>query len=285
MKKASLTAKTVLTALTALVLAISLTGSGCGSDKPAGAKTAETGGVKPKARVFRADDFNGKTFAILTGSSFDAAARKVVGAAQLRYYNTITEAMGAVLSGDVDATLAEEPVARKFAAQNPQLAVLYPPVEIENYAYVFPKRDSGKLRDEFNAFMVRTRLGGTYEDMVRRWIDSPQPPPMPEIPLNPESPDKKLIFATTDSDEPFSFRTSEGKLEGFDVELALRFARDRGYGAVEFQILDFPDIIPAVRNGKADLASNLITVTEERKALVDFSEPYYYGGTVAVVKK
>ena len=284
MKKTSTAAKTVLVALTvALALFISLTGSGC--DRPDNAKAAETGRVKSKARVFRADDFAGKTFAILSGSSFDAAARKSIEAVRLRYYNTIAEAMGAVLNGDVDATLAEEPVARKFAAQNPQLAVLYPPVEIENYAYVFPKRDSGKLRDEFNVFMVRTRLDGSYEDMVRRWIDSPQPPPMPEIPPNPESPDKKLIFATTDSDEPFSFRTSEGKLEGFDVELALRFARDRGYGAVEFQILDFPDIIPAVRSGKAGFASNLITVTEERKALVDFSEPYYYGGTVAVVRK
>jgi len=269
--------------LAALALAVYLAGCGSGG-RPADVEVF-AGARVAKARVFRADDFVDKTFAILSGSSFDAAARGTIGATRLKYYNTLSGALEAVLGGEADAALAEEPVARRFAAQHPGLTVLYPPVEIENYAYIFPKQGGGGLRDAFNAFLVRARVDGTYEGMVRRWIESPQHPPMPEIRLDESGAGGKLAFATTDSDEPFSFRAESGRLEGFEVELALRFARDMGYGAVEFQLLDFPEIIPAAQAGRVDLASNLITITEERKALVDFSEPYYYGGTVVVVKK
>jgi ABC-type amino acid transport substrate-binding protein len=51
------------------------------------------------------------------------------------------------------------------------------------------------------------------------------------------------------------------------------------------EVMEFPNIIPAVASGKIDFAANLITINEDRKATVDFAEPVYYGGTVVLARK
>ncbi|MCL2183760.1 MAG: transporter substrate-binding domain-containing protein [Chitinispirillia bacterium] len=276
-----MTKKTAVKIAVTAALALMASIAGCGKDKPDGAKTGAEQTETP--RSFKAEDFADKTFAVLSGSSFDVVAREIIGTTMCRYYNTPLEVFEAVKSGAADAALMEEPVARKFAAQDPQIIALFPPADIENYAYIFPKNNVNKLRDEFNAFLTKIRGDNTYNDMVKRWIDSPESPSMPEITLNPVK-DKKLTFATSDCDPPFSFKTPDGKLEGFDVELAKRFAQDAGYD-IDIKVMEFPDIIPAVQSGRLDFASNLITITEERKMHIDFSEPYYYGGTVVVTKR
>ena len=50
--------------------------------------------------------------------------------------------------------------------------------------------------------------------------------------------------------------------------------------------MSFDAVLPAVQSGKVDFAACGITITEERKESVLFSDPYYTGGTVmAVLKK
>jgi polar amino acid transport system substrate-binding protein len=234
--------------------------------------------------VFAKEEFSNKTLAILSGSSFDAVAKERVGARMHKYFDTPAKGVEAVLSGDVDATVAEEPVARKFASQNPNtLVVLYPPIDIENYAPIFPKKDGGKLVGEFNTFLSQARVDGVTEDMIKRWIDTPDSPPMPEIEL--KNPKKRVLkFATSDCDPPFSMKDESGKLVGFDVELAIRFAQSIGCG-IEIKVMDFADIIPAVAAGTVDFAANVITITDERKTKVDFSDPVYFGGTVVLARK
>jgi len=273
--------KTVLKITLAAALTLSASFAGCGKDKSSAEKSDGKAASAP--RSLKAEDFADKTFAILSGSSFDAVARETIGAKLSKYYNSPAEAVEAVKKGDADATLIEEPVARKFVAQNEDLTVIYPPVDIENYASIFPKKDNGALRDEFNAFLLKLRSDGTYDEMIKRWVDSPKSPAMPEVKLNPTK-KRKLVFLTSDCDEPFSFKTAEGKIEGFDVEFALRFAQAHGYD-LEVKVVEFPDMIPTIQTGGADFASNLITITDERKAFVDFSEPLYYGGTVIVARK
>ncbi|MDR0330668.1 MAG: transporter substrate-binding domain-containing protein [Chitinispirillales bacterium] len=278
-------ASTVKSILAAAAVSLPLVMAGCGGDGKSGKANGPASESAAEARAFRAEDFAGKTIAVLSGSTFDDVARNIIGAQKIKYYNSPAEAVEGVKNGEADATIAEEPVAKAFVAENPDaLALVYPPVDIENYATIFPKKDNGKLLGEFNAFLAKTRSDGTYEDMVRRWVDTPETPPMPEIEPAPAKGKPTLPFATSDSDKPFSFKAASGKIEGFDVEMALRFAREYGYG-LDIKIMDFTDIIPSVQAGSVAFASNLITVTEERKTLIDFSDPVYYSGTVMIVRK
>jgi len=264
----------------AVIISLSFAAFNCGgkSDSPKSLESQAANGI------FVKKEFADKTLALLSGSTFDAVARDKVGAKTYKYFESTDKGVEAILSGEADAIVLEEPVARKYAAQTPdKLTVLYPPIDLENYAPIFPKKDGGKMVGEFNAFLAKAREDGTVDDMVKRWMDTPDSPPMPEIELkNPNN--RVLKLATTDSDPPFSFRERSGKVAGFDVEMAARFAQSIGCG-LEIAVMDFVDIIPAVANNAVDFAANVITITEERKAVVDFSEPVYYGGTVVLVRK
>lgn len=280
-------------AVSALTLTLAITALNCGGkgDKSGGADAAsksEASGpiATPKMAigVFSKDEFADKTLAILSGSSFENVAKATIGAKLHKYYKSPAESVNAVLAGEAIATLIEEPVGRMFAAKYPNdLIVLSPPVDIENYAPIFSKKDDGKLRGEFNAFLEKLRADGVYDDMVKRWVDTPDSPPMPEITLK-NTKKKVLTFATSDSDPPFSFKDPNGNLVGFDVEMARRFAQAGGYG-LDVKVMVFEDIIPAVAEGKVSFAANLITVNEERKNTIDFAEPVYFGGTVVLAKK
>lgn len=282
------------TVSTVVTMTIALTVLNCGGKsekRDEAAASGKSGGAAaaiatPKLAigVFSKDEFADKTLAILSGSSFEATARQMVNAKDYKFYESPAASVEAVLAGEALATLIEEPVGRKMAAKNPtSLIVLSPPVDIENYAPIFSKKDDGKLRAEFNAFLERLRADGTYEDMVKRWVDTPDSPPMPEITLK-NTKKRVLTFATSDCDPPFSFKDASGKLAGFDVEMALRFAQAGGYG-LDIKVMVFEDIIPAVTDGTINFAANLITITDERKNRVDFAEPVYFGGTVLLAKK
>ena len=82
---------------------------------------------------------------------------------------------------------------------------------------------------------------------------------------------------------PYEFLRGQ-EITGIDVEICRAVAEHMGR---EFRVetVDFDSVIPAVVSGKADLAAAGITVTEDRKKIVDFSIPYVKTGIVVISKK
>ncbi|MBR1628440.1 MAG: transporter substrate-binding domain-containing protein [Lachnospiraceae bacterium] len=79
---------------------------------------------------------------------------------------------------------------------------------------------------------------------------------------------------------PFSY-IKDGKNVGYDIDLVVRFCRDRGY-ALELGDVDFAGRIPAIESGKYDFTTDM-NVTPEREEEVLFSEPTSKGGIVLAV--
>lgn len=74
---------------------------------------------------------------------------------------------------------------------------------------------------------------------------------------------------------PFEYRTEEGELVGFDVEIAEAvFAGELGLD-YEFQETSFDGIIPSLNNGNFRVIMSAMTINEERAEKVDFSDPYF----------
>jgi polar amino acid transport system substrate-binding protein len=86
-----------------------------------------------------------------------------------------------------------------------------------------------------------------------------------------------LIVLTTGEIAPFSTVDSQGQPIGFDVDLiklvAKHLSRD-----VDIRCAPFTDIVKKVQSKQADIAIAAISITDERKALVDFSPPYHNNG-------
>ncbi len=80
--------------------------------------------------------------------------------------------------------------------------------------------------------------------------------------------------------EPFIF-VKEGKLAGFDIDLLNSMAAAANF-EVAYVISSFDELFAGLQNGKYDAAIGAITVTDERNAIVDFTDPYFTAGQAAV---
>ena len=95
--------------------------------------------------------------------------------------------------------------------------------------------------------------------------------------------DDTLKMITEATFPPYEFLRGQ-EIVGIDVEICRAVAQKLGKG-FQCETVDFDSVIPAVISGKAHLAAAGITVTEDRKKNVDFSDPYVKTGIVVVYKK
>ena len=96
--------------------------------------------------------------------------------------------------------------------------------------------------------------------------------------------DKKgdtLVMATNAAFPPYEFKEGEN-FAGIDVEIAEKIAEKLGM-TLEIQDVDFGSIIDGVATGKYDMGMAGLTVTEERKQSVNFSNTYATGIQVIIV--
>lgn len=96
---------------------------------------------------------------------------------------------------------------------------------------------------------------------------------------------KVLRAGTEPAFAPFEFPQEGSKeLTGFDVELVQALGQKLGY-KVEMVSMGFDALIPALQAGNIDVAIAGMTITDERKKVVDFTDSYYTSGLMIMVRK
>jgi len=83
---------------------------------------------------------------------------------------------------------------------------------------------------------------------------------------------------------PFSYTTADGKLEGFDIDIARALVKAMG-AEIKLVAQDWDGIIPALMARKYDGIIASMSITEERKKKVAFSNKYYNTPAKFVAKK
>ena len=92
----------------------------------------------------------------------------------------------------------------------------------------------------------------------------------------------ELHMATNASFPPYEMVADDGSFEGIDVEIATAIAEKLGLTLV-VDDMDFGSVITSVQTGKSDIAMAGLTVTDERKENVDFTDSYATGVQVIIV--
>lgn len=94
----------------------------------------------------------------------------------------------------------------------------------------------------------------------------------------------KLTMSTNASFPPYEMVADDGSFEGIDIEVAGAIAEKLG---LELQVDDmgFDAALQAAQTGKSDMVMAGVTVTEERQAVMDFSNSYANGVQVVIVKE
>ena len=93
----------------------------------------------------------------------------------------------------------------------------------------------------------------------------------------------KLVMMTNADFPPYEFH-DQTAIVGIDVEIAGAIAEQLGL-ELEIEDIAFDSIIPEIVSGKADIGAAGMTVTEDRKQNVDFSDTYAHATQVIIVKE
>ena len=112
--------------------------------------------------------------------------------------------------------------------------------------------------------------------------------PAPEAPASaaaPAAPAVKVYAVGTDAAyAPFEFQNEKGEIVGFSADL-LNAVAEKGGFQVKFINTPWEGIFNSLIQGDRDLLISSITITDERKQTMDFSEPYFDAIQLIAVKE
>lgn len=148
----------------------------------------------------------------------------------------------------------------------------------EDYAFGVDK-NKPELLEQVNDFIVKINEDGTFEKILNNYFGDGEPEGVTSAEVDPSK--DQLIVATNAAFEPFEF-TKGDKYYGIDMEIAKLLADELGLELV-INNMDFDAVVLSVGEGKADIAMAGLTITEERKETVNFSNPYYNASQKVVV--
>jgi cystine transport system substrate-binding protein len=82
---------------------------------------------------------------------------------------------------------------------------------------------------------------------------------------------------------PYNFLNENKEIDGFDADIAKEVAKRLGV-KVEFAPQEFSGLIPSLQAGKIDAIISQVTITDERKQQIDFTQPYITNQVKIIVK-
>ena len=227
-------------------------------------------------------DYNGRRIGVLTGTLMEGIAANTFPDSEYMYLNSYPDCIAALQAGKIDAFLADEPGMKTIHAEQPEVDYIKDRITSQDYSFAFRKDDeySAALCGELNAFLAGCRQDGTLQELEDIWFGVDESRKIVDMSdLTGENGTIRVI--TTSSDVPFSY-IKDGKNVGYDIDLTVRFCRDRGY-RLELGDVDFAGRIPAILSGKYDFTTDM-NVTPERAEEVLFSDPSSTGGVVLAVR-
>ena len=225
--------------------------------------------------------YNGKRIGVLTGTLLEGIARDHFPDSEYLLFNSYPDCIAALLAGKIDAYLGDEPGLKSVHAEQPRIDYIHDRITSQEYSFAFRKNDpdSAALCEELNAFLARSWENGTMQALDDIWFGVDEDRKV--VDMSDLTGEKGIIrVITTSTDMPFSY-IKDGRNVGYDIDLVVRFCRDRGY-ALELVDVDFAGRIPALESGKGDFTTDM-NVTPEREEQVLFSNPTSYGGIVLAV--
>ena len=177
-------------------------------------------------------------------------------------------------SGSVDAAMDDTPVVQYAIGQGKDYAINIKPESIGSFAFAMKK-------------------DGTYDKNMKKWLGNSSKSsskPSADLKLTGDAnakatPAKETYTISMDSSfAPFEYQNGSGKYVGIDVDIINAIAKNQGFN-VKLTNPGFDASLNAVQSSQADAVLAGMTITDARKQIFDFSDPYYTSNIRLAVKK
>ncbi len=133
-------------------------------------------------------------------------------------------------------------------------------------------KDNPELLTQINEFIEKINSDGTMNEIVSHYQDGYEAKPVKNHEIDKTK--DQLIVVTTGDFAPFDYDVGENHY-GIDKEIVAALADYLGKELVLINV-NFDMLFMSVFEHKADICIAGITITDERKQYVDFSDPYYH---------
>lgn len=256
--------KKVLCLLLTVLLAF-LTLSGCADDRTVGDSV---------------QDYKNARVGVMTASYQSTIVGKIFPDAKVLEYNTVSDMFYALTINKIDICMTDASAYTCALWEGLPLSRLREVAESSEYGVIFPKGQQQTLQSQMNDFLSKIKKNGAYDELQKKWFGNKEPTEFSD-PSALTGTNGTLKVAIGNEIKPFGY-IKNGKLVGYDVDIMTLFAKEYGYRLHVDQV-PFSSVLLGVSAGKYQLGISGLTITEERKQSLDFSDSYHNEDVVFII--
>jgi ABC-type amino acid transport substrate-binding protein len=180
----------------------------------------------------------------------------------------------ALLAGDIDAVIMDAVSSRGYiGASEGALMLTGEKLQTEDFGFIFP--NDSELVAAFDAALDSMRADGYIDYLDQKWfINYDLAGENAFLADLPDLDGETIVAVTENAYLPLNFEDPmTGEAMGWEYEAMAEICA-RLNCTIEWELISWDAMIPAVADGQYDIGMDGITITEERAEMVDFSAPY-----------
>ncbi len=192
---------------------------------------------------------------------------------RIKLFENFGAAVQALLAGDVDMVLMDAASSQGYIGANPdKLKIVGDPLGTEEFGFIFtPGSD---LVAPFNQAIAQMKTDGYLDYLNNKWFFLTDPNGPDIYDELPNLDGRTVVAVTENAYTPLNFvDPATGDSVGWEYDATNEICR-RLNCVVDWQLASWDTMISAVQTGQFDVGMDGITITDERKEQVDFSDPY-----------
>ena len=224
-------------------------------------------------------EFNGEKIGLVKGSIYESLTNDTFDNSKIIEEDNVIDLLKLLLLEDIEGFIFDEPVVQYFQIAYPWRITYYTfdNLDIIQNAFGFQKNEKGEaLLKEFNEFISSINL----EKIYKKWNVADTSKLTVDRNLNTSGTEIKVGFSI--DTRPTCYYEGND-LKGVEVDILYQFAKKKGY-YINFMEITIEQKASYISKGKADIVGGSYTITDERKKLMNFSNPLYNTSVVLAVR-
>ncbi len=234
---------------------------------------------KKQVTINSTEDLNGLKIGVQSGTTGQTWCEDNTDANVITFKSGMDAALD-LKNGAIDAVVIDELPAQRIVEQNSDLKILDLRFTKEEYA-IAVKKGNTELVSSINEIIAQMKENGDYEKLISTFMPADGNIVIPENVA--ASGDGVVKMGTNATFWPFEY-TEGNEVVGFDITMSQYLAKGMGK-KIEVINMEFDALIAALQAGSVDFVAAGMSITPEREAEVDFSNPYFSSEQVVIVRK